>query len=736
MLRSLHKIPGLIAALLIVVLTISGAVLSTFPALEVAQAPAQSEPDLAIATLSARVSANYPGVEQIRRSPSGRITAFYFDKGRPGAVVIDPATGQGVSDYEPSAFQRWMTNLHRSLLLDDAGRLTAAAGAASLLVLSLSGLMLTARRVGGWRRIFTRLRGPLMGRLHVEVARLTVLGLLLSTITALFMTASTFGLIPEDSSSAAFPTQVSGQTGAQTADMPLLQTTPVSALRELTFPYPGDSTDAFALKTDSGTGYLDQGTGETLVWVDHGRWQNVTETIYMLHTGQGLAWLGLILGLMALGAPFMAVTGVVLWIQARRARPRIKGNTADWLADTIILVGSESGSTWGFAATLHLALTRAGHKVHSATMSQFAPNRYKRAQRVIVLAATYGEGAAPASAKGFLEGLAALPKALDIPLAVLGFGDRQFPKFCGYAVDITNAAENKGWSQLLPMATVDRQSPQEFARWGHDLGQALGCPLELSHSPAIPSSHALTLISRRDYGMGMQAPAAILRFAIPKVGVLRRLTGRGFSRFSAGDLLGIIPMGSPVPRLYSLAADHRDGFIEICVRRHPDGLCSGQLLDLLPGDSIQGFIRLNPDFRTARNTKPVILIGAGTGIGPLAGFARGNLRGRAMHLYFGARHPDSDLFYGEELRDWQADGRLTSVTTAFSRASSRTYVQDALRADTARIVSLIGEGAQILVCGGREMAAGVADALTGILAPIGQTLTQLKAEGRYVEDTY
>jgi len=71
---------------------------------------------------------------------------------------------------------------------------------------------------------------------------------------------------------------------------------------------------------------------------------------------------------------------------------------------------------------------------------------------------------------------------------------------------------------------------------------------------------------------------------------------------------------------------------------------------------VQGFIRHNPEFRPARNRKPVILIGAGTGIGPLAGFARNNRTGRAMHLWFGARHPDSDLFYRQELQDWQATG--------------------------------------------------------------------------------
>ena len=107
-----------------------------------------------------------------------------------------------------------------------------------------------------------------------------------------------------------------------------------------------------------------------------------------------------------------------------------------------------------------------------------------------------------------------------------------------------------------------------------------------------------------------------------------------------------------------------------------------------------------------------------------------------MHLWFGCRHPASDLLYDEEFASWQADGRLASVITVFSRTAARAYVQDALRRDGVRVARLIAEGAQVLVCGGREMASGVAEALAEIVAPLGLTLATLKAEGRYAEDVY
>jgi sulfite reductase (NADPH) flavoprotein alpha-component len=131
-----------------------------------------------------------------------------------------------------------------------------------------------------------------------------------------------------------------------------------------------------------------------------------------------------------------------------------------------------------------------------------------------------------------------------------------------------------------------------------------------------------------------------------------------------------------------------------------------------------------------------VLIGAGTGIGPLAGFIRANDSRRPVHLFFGLRHPGSDFLYEEDLARWQQDGRLSRLVTAMSRGRHPHYVQDALRADAAQLVRLIRSGAKVMVCGGRGMAEGVAEALAEVFAPLGLTPAMLKAQGRYVEDAY
>jgi sulfite reductase (NADPH) flavoprotein alpha-component len=732
MIRSLHRWFGLIAAVLLTTIALSGMALSIFPVAEALNTPAPQE--ISVAELAARVQAAEPSVEQIRRAPSGRITAYYFEGDQPASAVIDPATGKPLGSADTSALQRWLTNFHRSLLLADTGRIIAATGAVVMLLISISGLLLLARRAGGWRLLFKPQRGTGNGRLHAMISRLALPGLLLSSLTALWMAAGTFGLLPEGAGAPPFPTEVSGNTGMELSSMPLLQATTVDELRSLSFPAPGDPTDVFTLKTVNGEGYIDQGNGALLAWSDASWIDSVSSFVSMLHTGQGMAWLGVFLGLSALGVPVLGWTGISVWLAGRRDGSAASAPAGT--ADTILLVASEGGSTRGFANTLQSALDAQGCRVHVASMTGFDPARWPKARRIILLAATYGDGAAPASASGFLDDFQRHPAKPGLPLAVLGFGDRSFPSFCGFAAEIARVAGEKGWSQLIPFDTVDRQSPQDFARWGRDLAKVLGMDFELNHQRTNPKTWRLSLVSRRDYGENLQATTSILRFALPRTSIWQRLIGKDMPRFEAGDLIGVLPEGSELPRLYSLASGTRDGFVEICVRKQAGGLCSGQLTALEPGDTITAFVQPNPAFRPAPGRKPIILIGAGTGIGPLAGFARANRSHRPMHLYFGARHPASDALYAEELSDWKEDGRLTSVSTAYSRTSTPAYVQDILRKDANRLGRFMASGGQVLVCGGRDMAAGVAVAITDILAPLGLSVAMLKAEGRYAEDVY
>ncbi|NYT77733.1 PepSY domain-containing protein [Alcaligenaceae bacterium] len=741
MLRQTHSLPGLVAALLLVVLAITGVVLSTSPALERLSAPAAATNQTSVASLAERVGQHYTGVEQIQRSPSGAVIVYYTQNGQSDAVQVDPNSGQGIAPYAASSFTRWMKNLHRSFFLDTTGRAVAGLAAVVMLIMCLSGVALLIKRQGGWRQLTRPLRGNFSQRWHAELARIVALGLLLSALTGIYMSAVTFGLISDGiQDEPSFPTELATGPTLPIGAMPALKAVELNDFRELVYPSAGHPEDVYSLHTAQGDGYIDQATGALVSYQAHNGTQKAYELIYKLHTGEGLWWLGIILGLCALSVPFMSITGVVIWWQRRRAIPRLAGNTDPQSADVVILVGSENNSTWGFAQALHDALSQAGKRVHTAPMNQLAC-RYRQAQHLFILTSTYGDGDAPSSANQFLARLNKFSGDHKPEFAVLGFGDRQFPQFCQFAKHAQDGLLEHGWPALLELDTIDQQSSQEFTRWGKSVGALLHLDLVLDYVPTPPPTQPLVLLSRVDYGEQVQAPTSILRFgpAAPQSRVsqiFRALGINGLPRFEAGDLVGIVPPGSPVPRFYSLASGSKDGFLEICVRKQTKGLCSTMLHGLQVGDHVNAFIQHNPDFRPASGERSIILIGAGTGIGPLAGFIRNNTDKHPMYLYWGGRDPASDFLYEPELEHYLADRRLTQLSAAFSRIKKGGYVQDRVLGDASQIRQLIESGAQILVCGSRAMAASIMQAINEILAPMGLDVQALKLQGRYREDVF
>jgi sulfite reductase (NADPH) flavoprotein alpha-component len=418
---------------------------------------------------------------------------------------------------------------------------------------------------------------------------------------------------------------------------------------------------------------------------------------------------------------------MLIWWQRRRAMPQLTANSPLHLADTIVLVGSETNSTWGFANALFEALKTAGYRVHLASMNELA-NHYPKAKLLLILTSTYGDGDAPASANQFLHKLEKLPASMKLPWAVLGFGDRQFCSFCAFANQVSQALLQRQWPQVLATDSIDRQSAASFEHWGIALGKALKLQLSLRYVPLIPAPHTLLLVDRENYGEAVNAETCVLRFKSASANT-------ALPAFSPGDLVGIVPPGA-APRFYSLASASKDGVLEICVRRQDNGLCSGYLYNLTAGESVHAFIQSNARFKPAAGHSPILLIGAGTGIAPLIGFIRANTHHRPMYLYWGGRLATSDFLYQDELNGCLADQRLSQLHVAFSRGAEHAYVQDKLVQDADQVRTLLKADAQILICGGRRMASDVATTLNTLLAPVSLDVAALKKSGRYLEDTY
>jgi cytochrome P450/NADPH-cytochrome P450 reductase len=153
--------------------------------------------------------------------------------------------------------------------------------------------------------------------------------------------------------------------------------------------------------------------------------------------------------------------------------------------------------------------------------------------------------------------------------------------------------------------------------------------------------------------------------------------------------------------------------------------------------------------------RPIVMIGAGTGIAPFRGFiqqrailkSQGAVLGEAL-LFFGCSNPDIDYLYKEELEKWANDG-VVVLYPAFSRpdnTENSTYVQDVLWQNRVILNELITRNVQIYVCGdGKYMAPAVRDTLIRIYADSHQ-VSEAEAgtwmarfehtERRYVSDIF
>lgn len=239
------------------------------------------------------------------------------------------------------------------------------------------------------------------------------------------------------------------------------------------------------------------------------------------------------------------------------------------------------------------------------------------------------------------------------------------------------------------------------------------------------------------------------------IDIVRAFPARGVA--PAALTAGLRPLQ---PRLYSIASSplavDDEAHLTVSTVRFTlhgaprFGVASGQIAQRLGADdTLPVYVQPNPHFRLPEPERPILLIGAGTGVAPYRGFLQhreaAGATGRSW-LLFGERNFRSDFLYQTE---WQAllrDKVLTRMDVAFSRdAAKKHYVQHRLLECAAEVHAWIEDGANIYVCGdAARLAPDVHDALASIfVSQAGLTreeaeerLRSLARDHRYQRDVY
>ena len=481
-----------------------------------------------------------------------------------------------------------------------------------------------------------------------------------------------------------------------------------------------------------------------------------------------------------------------LWLRSPKPQTELAA-PGDGPEPVLVAWASQTGFAQSLAERSAAMLREGGVPVTVLPLQAVDAALLARSRRALFLASTTGEGDPPDHALAFLRHtLAQAVPLADLEYAVLALGDREYQDFCAFGRQLDQWLRGNGARALFGRVEVDNADPAALRHWQYEVGR-IG---ELSYLPdwTPPAYESWVLRSRHLLNAGSpgapvfdlalvpaaaaplpqwqagdiaeigprQLPARVLalldELQLPASAPVN--TGRGneplaqaLSRLQLPPVeavRGLSPQAlvdslSPLPhREYSIASIPAEGCVRLLVRQMAQadgspGLGSGWLCEgVEPGQAIDLRLRPNPGFHPPAADRPLVLVGNGTGIAGLRAHLQARIAAGARDnwLLFGERSPQHDRPYGQELRQWQADGWLARIDLAFSRdPDAAAYVQHTLRAAGETLRAWVERGATILVCGS---ASGMAPGVDAVLAEVlGQALHEsLRAQGRYRRDVY
>lgn len=668
----------------------------------------------------------YPGVTTLTVDAN----AFVQIKGTDDAgknllAYIDPRSGKILGHPgPPSEFFEWVTALHRSLFLHEAGRFFVGLTAFLLLLITVSGTMLIIQRQRGLKRFFTRIvRENFAQYYHVTLGRLSLIPIFLIALTGTYLSLARFQLIntaytaPEVDFDAIRDDPKRGES-----DFTVFKNTLLSDVQSVEFPFSNDVEDYYTLKLKDRELNVNQVTGEILAEVRYPAAAVLTELSLDLHTGRTNAIWAILLAFASGNIIFFIYSGFAITLKRRSGRVKNSHTAAE--CEFIILVGSENGSTFRFANAIHQQLVAQGKKAYVTELNNYQV--FPKATHLIVMTATYGLGNAPTNSANFAARLVQYPQQQGVRYSVVGFGSHAYPDFCQFAFEADNLLAGQEWATpLVEIHTVNDKSPDEFAQWAGVWAQHAHVSLTLSGklvTPRYDKPHTFEVIDKTVVSG-------------PGEAFLLRLRPLSDCNFTSGDLLAIYPANDHRERLYSIGK--LDGHLQLSVKLHEGGLGSQYLYGLQPRDTFAGRIDDNAHFHFPDAARDVVMVSNGTGIAPFLGMIGGLSGGAHTYLYCGFRDQASFALYEGAIRASVSEGKLTAFHLARSREGQKQYVKDLLLRDEALIAGVLQRGGVIMLCGSLSMQSNVVALLDSIChARLGQSVSYYQSHGQILMDCY
>jgi len=724
--RYSHLALAVSSFLFLLLASVTGIVLAFEPVSQKAQ-PYHVEGfnEITVATALPVLKSNFEEILDISVDANQFVIVKAIDNdGKNVSVYANAKTGKkiGVAEKQNEFFQ-WVTTLHRSLFLHETGRFFMGVTAFLLFLIALSGTILIVKRQRGIKRFFTKIvKENFAQYYHVILGRLSLIPILIIAVTGVFLTLGEFEIITEQKISHKIDFDaIKSEPKLELADFKVFKSISLSEVQQIEFPFSDDPEDYFTLKLTDREITVNQFTGDILTEVPHSTSTLLTALSLDLHTGRTSAIWAIILAIASANILFFIYSGFAMTL--KRRGNRIRNTFSKDQANIIILVGSENGSTFKFANSIHKQLLKLGQKSFLAELNSYSV--YPNADHLIVLTATYGLGEEPTNASKFTDLIHKIKQEKAIRFSVVGFGSESYPDFCQFAFEVNNLLSGTDWGlPLTEIQTVNDKSPVEFSQWAEIWAQK-------SELPIVISPEMFDLKPKKVFELKVVEKTIA---STTDGAFLIRLRPVKKVKFTSGDLLSIYPANDHRERQYSIGKIDAD--IQLSVRLHENGLGSGYLNELESGAVIKAHITKNPHFHFPKSAPTVIMISNGTGIAPFLGMIDQNLKNTNCYLYCGFRGQASFNLYEDAIRTSLKSNKLTQLQVSYSREGDRHYVKDLLPKDASFIAATLQDNGVIMICGSLSMQQNVIEVLETICSKNGNTLSFYQSRNQVLMDCY
>ena len=700
--RYSHFTLALASSLFLLIASVTGVILAVEPISH--QAKGYAVQDLNKVSLGTTINAlkeNYDDVFSLEVESSGFVKASVLTTEMETLdIYIDAKTGKQLGEVQERLFiYSFATNLHRSLFLKSIGRFFVGLISLLLLLITTTGLLLLAKRQGGIKRLFSKVQKDYFElRYHVILSRWFFIPIIILAFTGVYLSAEKFELLPDTSGThQEIETSSTAETIENIKDIPIFKETTLDQVRKVEFAFSEDPEEYFQIALKDKEVRVNQQTGQIISSAEYPFVQLASRLSWNLHTGEGNVLWSIILLLASASILFFMYSGFTMTLKRRK-----KVTTTSEIPDKdecefVILVGSETGTSFDFARRLFNSLSAIGKKVYLTELNDYST--FAKVKHIIILTATYGEGEPPTNARKFEAILPTITQPNKIQYSVIGFGSLEYPDYCKFAIQVDALLQSQhGFQPLLPLYKINNADVVDFENWVKRLSERLHITLSVEN-PKVKKQHykkiTFKVVERTELNVDDT--------------FLLRLKTKRKVKYTSGDLLSVFPKGTDIPRQYSIARMGNE--ILLSVKKHEFGKGSSYLYNLNKGESIRATIDSNTHFHFSKKNPSAVLIANGTGIAPFLGMLSERENAK-IHLFWGGKSMASSAIYDEIIPQKQT----IKCYKSYSREGNKQYVQELVLLQKDVVLKTIEEGGVIMLCGSLAMQHDMLDVLERLLA--------------------